>query len=289
MSPQDYRALSSRDVPMRVIVCGLHRTGTMSIRSALWQLGFHDCYHMASVRQSQHHAQLWIRAFEAKYSGKGSFIKADWDALLGQSQACCDIPAALFSAELSEVYPEAKVIILNRDPEEWYESVLNSIYNLSILVTLGRIYCRIFDPQTYNMWQFNIVMRSQAMGFNHPKEREKAVSWFNAQYEEFRDRIPPERRIEYTIQEGWKPLCEHLGVPIPTVKDATTGELVEAPFPRINDRKAFALRRQRSQKRAISRANTNLLAGVGSITLAGSICYGVYFVWKALTARAGRI
>lgn len=66
------------------------------------------------------------------------------------------------------------------------------------------------------------------------------MAWFEAQYRAFRDAIPAERRLEFRVQDGWGPLCEHLGVPVPMVEDEATGELVEAPFPRINDRAWFA-------------------------------------------------
>lgn len=37
-------------------------------------------------------------------------------------------------------------------------------------------------------------------------------------------RIPKERLLVFQVQEGWKPLCEFLDVPIP-----------DEPFPRLND------------------------------------------------------
>lgn len=131
MAQQPHVGIPDRVVPMKVIVCGVNRTGSLSMRSALWQLGLHDCYHMQTLlRNLDTHPQQWIRAFEAKYTGKGSFEKADWDHLLGHSQACCDLPSAVFSPELAAVYPEAKVVILNRHPELWYESTLLSIQKI---------------------------------------------------------------------------------------------------------------------------------------------------------------
>jgi hypothetical protein len=37
-------------------------------------------------------------------------------------------------------------------------------------------------------------------------------------------RVPQERLLVYEVKEGWGPLCEFLGVPVP-----------DEPFPRLND------------------------------------------------------
>ncbi|KAG6007302.1 hypothetical protein E4U21_006112, partial [Claviceps maximensis] len=127
----------ARQVPMRVIVHGAHRTGSMSTRTALHQLGLHRCYHMTdALDRLDTDAELWVRAIEAKFAagqggkdggqGAGKWTRQDWDRLYGDCQACVDLPSALFTLELAAAYPEAKVVLLNRDPEQWYESVLGS-------------------------------------------------------------------------------------------------------------------------------------------------------------------
>jgi hypothetical protein len=63
---------------------------------------------------------LWKAAFEAKFEGKGKFTKQNWDQLLGHCQAVCDWPAACFGKELIEAYPDAKVILTNRDIDSWH-------------------------------------------------------------------------------------------------------------------------------------------------------------------------
>jgi hypothetical protein len=40
--------------------------------------------------------------------------------------------------------------------------------------------------------------------------------------------VPPDRLLVFTVDEGWRPLCDFIGVPVP-----------EAPFPRVNDRAQF--------------------------------------------------
>lgn len=43
-------------------------------------------------------------------------------------QAITDIPCIMFPDELVAAYPNAKVILTNRDPDKWLVSVLNTIY-----------------------------------------------------------------------------------------------------------------------------------------------------------------
>ncbi|KAH8736384.1 P-loop containing nucleoside triphosphate hydrolase protein [Ilyonectria robusta] len=282
--------LPDRIVPMRVIVCGVHRTGTLSIRSALRELGFHDCYHMHSMIDNLSDAPEWVRAFEAKYAGKGTFTRADWDRLLGDCQAVCDAPAAFFGAELAVAYPEAKVVILNRDPEQWYDSVLNSIYTMTKPKSLARklkmMYCLIFDKNVGYMFAYSKSVRANVLQYDHGLEKEKALAWYNAQYAEFRERIPADRCLEYTIQEGWEPLCDFLDVPVPTVKNEATGEAVESPFPRLNDRAAFQGQSAKILARSTARANSNLMSALGRLALTGVVGYAGYLAWR--TRLGGR-
>ncbi|KAF7537004.1 hypothetical protein G7Z17_g12943 [Cylindrodendrum hubeiense] len=276
--------LSDRIVPMRVIVCGVHRTGTLSIRSALRQLGFHDCYHMQTMIGNPSHMPEWVRAFEAKYAGKGTVTRADWDRLLGDCQAVCDVPAAFFGAELAEAYPEAKVVILNREPDKWYESVLNSIYTLTKPHSLGRklrmMYCFIFDGTLGHMIAYSKSVRANVLKYDHGLEKEKAIAWYKSQYAEFRERIPADRCLEYTIQEGWEPLCDFLEVPVPKIKDAATGEMVESPFPRLNDRVTFQSDAEKKISISTARATNNLLNAIGRLALTGLVGYTGYLAWK---------
>ncbi|PHH65726.1 hypothetical protein CDD81_1453 [Ophiocordyceps australis] len=278
--------VQKRAVPMRVIVCGVHRTGTMSMRTALHQLGFHDCYHFFAVMENlDDHPQQWARALKAKQNGTTPLTKAEWDLLLGHSQACCDVPAVLFSVELAQMYPEAKVVILNRDPEAWYQSALNTVHvavnPTSLLERLTALYCYFFDSKTRNYSIFAKILFHDYIDHDLAQEKEKAISWFKALYQDFRTQIPAERRIEYRIQDGWGPLCKHLGVQVPTIEDAA-GNLVEAPFPRINDREEFSARRILFARQALQRANRNALALVGKLTLVGGLAYGGLWLWKFL-------
>lgn len=54
------------------------------MKVALEKLGYNDVYHMTSIlTQNPRDADLWKRAYEAVYGGKGKWGKKEWDALLG--------------------------------------------------------------------------------------------------------------------------------------------------------------------------------------------------------------
>lgn len=255
------------------------------MRIALEQLGFNDCYHMHNILENpQQEAPKWIRLIEAHFGGKGTISKADLDAVLGSYQSCVDVPPALFGVELAAMYPEAQVIILNREPEDWYcsvsESIMASVKPTSPWAQLGMLFCFVFDPATRAFANLGRAMSGLVFRYNHRTEKEKAIAWYTSTYRRFRDEIPEQRRIEYQIQEGWGPLCAHLQVPIPMVRDEETGELAEAPFPRANDRETFKRNQAKGRAKAMRRARNNVLVGVGRMVLMAAVGYAGYAEWK---------
>ena len=107
-------------MPLSIIGAGFGRTGTMSLKFALEQLGAGNCYHMMETRKNPDHTELWLKAMNAE--------PVDWDELFRDYSAAIDWPACRFWRELSEFYPKAKVILTLRDPERWYQSMSQTIY-----------------------------------------------------------------------------------------------------------------------------------------------------------------
>src|SRR5947208_7864431 len=105
---------------IQVIGAGLGRTGTLSLKAALEELGFGPCYHMIELITHPEQVVYW----EAASAGQ----PVDWDALFAGYQAVVDYPGCRYYRELMRHYPEAKVILTVRDPETWYESCMATIY-----------------------------------------------------------------------------------------------------------------------------------------------------------------
>ena len=53
---------------------------------------------------------------------------------------------------------------------------------------------------------------------------EEAVQFYNQWVEEVKRVVPKERLLIHQAKEGWEPLCNFLGLPIP-----------DNPYPRVND------------------------------------------------------
>merc|ERR1719215_1449649 len=56
-----------------------------------------------------------------------------------------------------------------------------------------------------------------------PDVREKLLQAYDLDNEEIRSTVPASQLLEYNVAEGWAPLCEYLGKPVPDV-----------PFPHID-------------------------------------------------------
>ena len=105
---------------LQVIGAGTGRTGTMSLKLALEQLGYGRCYHMVELLQHPEDVVHWERA------NRGEPV--DWDTLFAGYRATVDYPGYLHYKTLMQRYPNAKVILTVRDPDAWYESALATIY-----------------------------------------------------------------------------------------------------------------------------------------------------------------
>jgi hypothetical protein len=75
-------------MPLKVIGAGLGRTGTLSLKAALEELGLAKCYHMSEVLAHPRHAQVWDAAARGQ--------PVDWEALFQGYQATVDWPGCNF-------------------------------------------------------------------------------------------------------------------------------------------------------------------------------------------------
>ena len=213
------------------------------MKTALEILGY-PTYHAFNLwADTEEHIKGWNRAMDAKYHGKGTFTRLDWDEILGNYTAIVDAPASFFAVELAEAYPDAKVVVLNRDPEAWFRSCQAAFTHRQRGGVTSFIYkiLTFWQPRLKTLALHMNRKQDEIWGFEWHDQiaREKALAFFEAYYAECRARIPSERRLEYRVQDGWKPLCDHLGVEIPTIHVDGNDQRVEMPFPRTNEAAEF--------------------------------------------------
>lgn len=215
---------------LKVIGAGLGRTGTFSLKFALEKLLDEPCYHMFELMKRPQDLPTWKAALDGE--------SHDWSVPFSEYGAAVDYPVAYFWEEILAAYPDAKVILTVRDPESWYDSAKNTIYK--------------FEPNTAEKlsigmrWLFKRSLRTMVKtGLYAEKlvwkthfedrfdDKDFAISVFEKHNSHVRDTVPAERLLEFNVKEGWGPLCDFLGTPVP-----------DAPFPHENERAAFAARRK---------------------------------------------
>ncbi|CAF1205807.1 unnamed protein product [Didymodactylos carnosus] len=127
-------------------------------------------------------------------------------------------------------YPNAKVILTVRDPDKWYKSVKDTIYD-----------ARHQFPGCY-VKRFNLLKYGRKFWETYRvDEMARAIIWTKAFHNQFKDKqyaielfqqhnarvqrvVPRERLLVYDVKQGWAPLCKFLNVPIPSEE-----------FPFVND------------------------------------------------------
>jgi hypothetical protein len=189
---------------LRVVGAGVGRTGTNSLKVALEALLGGPCHHMFEIVANPHQIPGWTDAIDGR--------DVDWHDLLNGYVAQVDWPGASFWPELSAANPEALVILSVRDADAWYESASNTIF-------------QVFDkmPPELTPW-FESVRGLLDVRFSADLENATAMKdAFERHNDAVRETVPAGRLLEWTPTDGWDPLCERLGVPIP-----------EQPFPLTN-------------------------------------------------------
>lgn len=203
---------------MKVIGAGFGRTGTLSLKLALEQLGFAPCYHMFEVVGRQERLQEWLELAEGG--------ERDWPGTFSGYQAAVDWPASAFWRELVDFYPEAKVVLTVRDPDRWYDSIDKTLYAQYLqLREQNTLFARMVQPMIWDGI------------FGGRFDRESATERFRRHVAEVTEAVAAQRLLVFKTGEGWGPLCEFLGVPVPAEE-----------FPRSNDSTSFQERIAKRQE-----------------------------------------
>jgi hypothetical protein len=210
---------------MRLIGAGLPRSGTLSQKVALEMLGLEPCYHMVNVLGNLDLAPAWRRALDGD---------VDWDKIFDGCQATVDWPGSFFYRELMETYPDAKVLLSVRDGEAWAKSMRETIWGMfydDVVMQYVSTARTMIDPawDSYISMMKEMWERSGLLNDGENTTAEWMASAMERYHEGVKQTVPAERLLVWTASDGWEPICEFLGVPVP-----------DTPFPRLNDGKMFA-------------------------------------------------
>lgn len=207
---------------LELIGAGFGRTGTLSLKHALEAIDLGPCHHMMEVFTNPGSEKVWHAAWQGR--------EIDWDALLGRYRSQVDWPGCAFWKTLADRYPEAKVLLSVRDPERWYDSVMETIYQVTrqslasddavIRERLAMANAVIFEGTFEGRFE----------------DRAFAIDVYQRHIEEVQKTIPSERLLVYEVKQGWEPLCAFVGRPVP-----------EIAFPHVNSREEFQTRFRREE------------------------------------------
>lgn len=202
---------------VKVIGAGFGRTGTLSLKFALEKLGFDKCYHMMEVGFNPGHQQVWMDAAHGK--------DIDWVEVLAGYQATVDWPTANFWREQMSAFPEAKVLLSRRDPDKWYDSVMNTIWKVSS----GGLDSRDPERRASSEMAFKVIWDPV---FNRRMDdRAHVIACYEAHNEDVINAVPAEQLLVYEPGQGWEPICNFLAVAIP-----------DEDYPRVNTTEEFTSR-----------------------------------------------
>ncbi|CAI6095162.1 unnamed protein product [Clonostachys chloroleuca] len=218
---------------LEIITASMFRMGTSSMSEAFKILGYNPHHGLDDSRKIP-----WVQIEEAA-EGKwpstsdasgvrrrrrsGKYTRQEWDAVWHEYDAVTDI-AAPFASDLATLYPEARVIVIQRDFYSWWPSFLTinlgwrffwgaelittllGIFNMRAGHAVRKLYFGLFQAHSIDELQAN------------------ARRGYEDYFAEIRRVVPESRRLEYRLGSGWEPLCKFLGKEVPDV-----------PFPKVND------------------------------------------------------
>lgn len=202
---------------LKVIGAGFGRTGTLSLKLALEKLGFDKCYHMMEVFGHPDHVEQWRRA------NRGETV--DWNALYTGYQSTVDWPSCNFYETHMRLYPDARVILSERDPEKWYESVMNTIYPSSKAARDSG------DPAMKPWTDMAFELIWDGLFGGRMDDKDHVIGVYLAHNQRVRAVVPANRLLVFEASQGWEPLCAFLGRTVP-----------DEPYPKVNSTEEFLAR-----------------------------------------------
>lgn len=202
---------------LKVIGAGFGRTGTLSMKAALEQLGYMKTHHMLEVMPSADQRKHWLAIAQNE--------SVDWDDVFEGFEASVDFPSSTYYNELLAKYPDAKVVLTVRDPDRWYVSASNTIYAIGKAIPgwANKIIPPIRDNKIMvdgTIWQRVFHGRFEDKAY--------AKKIFTDYIDQVKQDVPADKLLVFEVKDGWGPLCEFLGQPIP-----------DGDFPHVNDTASF--------------------------------------------------
>lgn len=262
---------------MQVICVGICRSGTESLQQALLMLGYDYTYHGWDMMFDQpYYAQEWCKLARKKFypdsggDGDCNISAEEFDTLLGHAVAVTDLPASVFACEMIKAYPNAKIVLnVRKDLNAWHRSAVRHL----CAIQENWFYWGLSWCSKGFFWTWHMMQRLYIPNlFKSPDGTLDAGIRRNGKwvYQEhtymIRGLVPKENLLEWSVEDGWEPLCKFLEKDIP--KD---------DFPRTNDAAAFKKREDAIVKLWIQAAFVNVAIAAAVMGIGGTLAWA----WRA--------
>ena len=195
---------------------------------ALTILGCEDVFH--GVTKTSHGdwaaiASACDATFSVLPSYRGKpFTRAEWDEVFGPCDSVADI-GAMFARELVSNYPETKVVLVHRDFDAWSRSmdtIINIMFNPAAAFIANYIEPMMGSARALGTSRNILLGWAGTLDVEEMKRKRRDL--FDAHYRDITKMVAPGKLLHYRMGDGWEPLCEFLGVPVP-----------DEPFPHLNE------------------------------------------------------
>ena len=159
-----------------------------------------------------------LRVWESIAAGS----TVDWPKVFSGYRATIDWPSTNYWRELADAFPQARVLLSVRPPEQWWRSFEGTIRKL-IDSRENASNDHIANVLNYA----HTIINEHTFGAD-TIDKTTALDVFERRIDEVTATIPANRLLVFDVAQGWPPLCEFLGVPVP-----------QTGFPHINDEGEF--------------------------------------------------
>ncbi|KAF7715293.1 Uncharacterized protein PECH_007295 [Penicillium ucsense] len=205
----DSRLQTPWDTPekgtIKVIVAGLPRTGTISMKKALEELGYGPCFHLAEPLCQFDN----LRQSAAIMNTKDTTLRRIKLAKLLQGcEVTLEVPGSACLPDLLEMYPDAKVILTERTSAAvWLRSWRG--FGIDLRSDCWRwvgywVPGVVAANDLYRGW---MDLSAKRFGIR-PEPSEELYHAHGAWVKRI---VPRERLLVFKCQDGWAPVCGFLG------------------------------------------------------------------------------
>ncbi len=197
---------------LRVVGAGLGRTGTNSLMTALEMILPGECHHMYKVFVNDE-GELW------RDIGRGQTNRLA--EAMTDYVAAVDWPSSAYWEELAALYPDALILLSARESgEKWFKSASDTIFPSLAGAPDG----------PWKEMVTDLLVEKFAGG--DLTDKDACIAAYEAHNAYVRKNADPARLLDWQAGDGWEPICERLGLSVPS-----------EPFPHTNSTEDFLGRR----------------------------------------------